>query len=233
MLRRVVLALIAALFLATPVLADPELPALDAQGMTAPLRPDQLDAAERAIYAGLAPGSDEARQFLYTRGFLRYARRVVDGRLPAADLPPLPARANWNRDLLSPQDADIVDQALDRKTAPFVASIRPRDALTISSPALPGVDGNGRSLPLRPDQLYPEERSTFADLSGDDARRFLHTRGFLRYCWLVVDGKLPPTQLPKLPARADWDRGFFTQQEYDEIVQVALGMSLTARLAPK
>ncbi len=235
MLRRAVLAFLPALLLPLSAkAADPELPALDAEGRTLPLRADQLDPAEREAYAGLATPSDDARQFLYTRGFLRYARLVADGKLPPANLPPLPLRANWNRKFLSQSEATgVLDVAIGMKlaTRPRMAAAAP---LTVHSPDLPGVDAEGRCLPLRVEQLRPEERTAYdrLDPSGDDARQFLFTRGFLRYAQLVVDGKMDPKTLPKLPARVDWDRQFLDQHESKEVLDVALGMSFYARMTP-
>lgn len=199
--------------------------------MVQPLRPDQLESDERTAYGRL--DADQARQFLYSLAFARYARLVASGALPPDQLPPLPIRANWNRSLLTSSDIQAVDRALELKLAPTVAAMKPREAMTLSSPDLPGVDADGRSLPLRPEQLTPEEKASYAGLSGDDARRFLHTRGFLRYCRLVIEEKLTPAALPKLPARSNWDRSYFTTQEYNEVVQVALGMSLVARMPPR
>ncbi|HSG35222.1 MAG TPA: hypothetical protein VLA37_11850, partial [Sphingomonadaceae bacterium] len=55
----------------------------------------------------------EATAFLHTRGFLRYARLVVDERLDPDQLPWLPADELWNRDYLSAEEAEqIVDIAL-------------------------------------------------------------------------------------------------------------------------
>lgn len=234
MLRRSVLALGAAAMVAGPALAaEDDLPGLDANGLTLPLRVDQLTPAERRIYDQLV--GDDAGRYLYTRGFLRYCQRVVDRRLPAADLPPLPIRDNWRRDFLSAAEATgVVDAALDMKLAPVRAGMSPRTPVTVSSPDLPGVDADGRSLPLRLDQLRPEERATYDQLdpSGEDARQFLFTRGFLRYAQLVVDAKMEPASLPMLPVRADWDRQFLSERERTEVVDVALGMSLVARMSP-
>lgn len=232
MLRRSVLALAAAAIAASPTLAaDDDLPGLDANGLTLPLRVDQLTPAERRIYAQLV--GDDGRRYLYTRGFLRYCQRVVDHRLQAADLPPLPIRDNWRRAFLSAAEATgVVDAALEMKLAPVRAGMAPRTPVTVSSPDLPGVDAEGRSLPLRLDQLRPEERAAYDQLdpAGDDARQFLFTRGFLRYAQLVVDTKLDPVSLPGLPARADWDRQFLSERERTEVLDVALGMSLVARM---
>jgi hypothetical protein len=92
------------------------LPPIGADGMIQPLTVNQLDPAERATYAALAPDSDSARKFLYTRGYLRYCRLVAAQTLPPLQLPPLPERSNWNRQFLSPDEATkILDLALGMK----------------------------------------------------------------------------------------------------------------------
>lgn len=97
---------------AGPALAQSDvLPGIDADGSTLPLTVDQLDPNERAIYATLS--ADDARRFLYVRGYLRYARLVVSRQMPPIELPALPARANWGRHLLTEEEArDVLDVAL-------------------------------------------------------------------------------------------------------------------------
>jgi hypothetical protein len=98
--------------------------------------------------------------------------------------------------------------------------------------ALPAVGADGMIQPLTVDQLDPTERETFATLSPDSdaARQFLYTRGYLRYCRLVVAQTLPPLELPPLPARSDWNRQFLSQDEAQGILDVALAMKMTARM---
>ena len=100
---------------------------------------------------------------------------------------------------------------------------------------LPGIDARGYTLPLTVDQLTPEERATFAGLppSGILARRFLYTRGYLRFCRLVVENKLAPLQLPDLPTEENWDRQFLSQDESRNVADVALGMKMFAQLRPR
>ena len=100
------------------------------------------------------------------------------------------------------------------------------------SDALPPVTADGRMSPLTVDQLDANERATFAGLApnSDDARKFLYTRGYLRYCRLVVAEKLPPLQLPLLPERTNWHRGFLNEHEAKSILDVALGMKMLARM---
>ncbi len=113
MLRLALLALLSILCLSPlapgSALAQSDvLPAIDADGSTLPLTVDQLDPNERAIYATL--NTDDARRFLYTRG---YARLVVSRQMPAIELPALPARANWGRHLLTEEEArEVLDVAL-------------------------------------------------------------------------------------------------------------------------
>lgn len=105
----------AVLMLPFAVSADPgtQLPPLDASGMTTPLTEAQLTPQERAIFATLPTGGEDRTRYLYTRGYLRYAQRVVSGQMPALSLPPLPARRNWNRAYLTAAEArDILDVAL-------------------------------------------------------------------------------------------------------------------------
>lgn len=96
---------------------------------------------------------------------------------------------------------------------------------------LPAVDADGYTRPLTADQLTPEERATYAQLpaGGDDARKFLYTRGFLRFCQLVIDHKLDPLDLPRLPARENWKRELLTEQEARNVLDLALGLKREAR----
>ncbi len=88
--------------------------------------------------------------------------------------------------------------------------------------------------PLRVDQLDADERATFATLvpGSADARKFLYSRGFLRFCRLVVDGELSPLDLPDLPERENWERLFLSEHERTNVLDVALGMHLVALLQP-
>jgi hypothetical protein len=242
MLRSGLFAAIAILCLG-PVAPSPAfaqaLPAISADGTMAPLTLDQLDADEQARFAALAPGSDAARQFLYTRGYLRYCRLVVAGTMPALQLPELPAVENWDRQFFSQDEINVLDAALGRKIVAMMGPPRPPpppiEPALVQTYGLPGVDAEGSSLPLAADKLTSEERAHFASLApeGADARRFLHVRGFLRYSRLVVDKKIDPRQLPDLPARENWDRRWLSQDEARDVLDVALAMSLTAELAPQ
>jgi hypothetical protein len=96
--------------------ADLALPPLDESGMTTPLTEAQLTPAEREVYNGLPPTGEDRTRYLYTRGYFRYAQRVVARQLEPLQLPPLPSRRNWNRGFLTPQEArDILDVALGMK----------------------------------------------------------------------------------------------------------------------
>ncbi len=108
----------------------------------------------------------------------------------------------------------------------------PALARVSQSQTLPAVDADGRTLPLTVDQLDPEERAHFVQLepASDDARRFLYTRGYLRYCHEVVAGRLPPLGLPTLPLRLNWNRRFLSDEEATNILDVALGMKYVARM---
>lgn len=216
------------------------LPTVDAQGQIGPLSIDQLDPDERVRFAQLSPGGADARRFLYTRGFLRYAQLVVGGQLAPVSLPELPAQENWDRRFFSQKEADnVIDVALGMRMAAMLAgteAARPRPAAVIADPGdrLPDIGPDRMIGPLRIDQLDPDERATFATLvpGSDDARKFLYTRGYLRFCRLVVDGNLRPLDLPDLPERENWDRRFFSEYEAKEVVDVALGRHLVAMLQP-
>jgi hypothetical protein len=95
---------------------------------------------------------------------------------------------------------------------------------------LPPLDVEGMVTPLALDQLESTERATYASLGEGDRRRFLYTRAFLRYCRAVVAEQIPPLQLPPLPTRANYSREFFSQEESQNIVDVAIGMKLYARM---
>ena len=185
---------------------------------TGPLTPQQLTSDERTQFDKLSAGSAEATKFLFTRGYLRYAKLVVAGSIQPADLPCLPARENWSRGYLTPDEAkNILDVALGRK---LVASMR------TDLPSAPAL------VLLRPEQLDLAEKAAFAKLpaGSDAARKFLYTRSFLRPCRKVVDRSLEPTQLPDLPRKEDWDRRYLSAVEGKEIVDVCLGMSMAAML---
>jgi hypothetical protein len=114
--------------------------------------------------------------------------------------------------------------------------VGPMGATPASSQAdvLPAVDAAGVMSPLTPDQLNPAERASFERLTpgSEDATQFLYTRGYLRFCHLVVDEKLAPLALPRLPARENWDRQFLSEEERRNVLDVALAMKLMARMAP-
>jgi hypothetical protein len=110
-----------------PALAQaPVLPALDASGMTLPLSVEQLDDFERPHYAQL--GDDDARRrFLYTRGYLRYARLVANREMAPIDLPPLPERINWGRQYLTADEArNVLDVALGMNMIAMMQAAQPR-----------------------------------------------------------------------------------------------------------
>jgi len=100
---------------------------------------------------------------------------------------------------------------------------------TAQSDVLPPIAADGRMTPLTVDQLSADERAVYATLNEDDARRYLFTRGYLRYARLVVSGDLPPLELPPLPARANWGRHLLSAEEATSILDVALGMKYVAR----
>lgn len=108
-------------------------------------------------------------------------------------------------------------------------------ALSLSSVAsaqsevLPTIAADGRMTPLTIGQLNADERAVYATLNEDDARRYLFTRGYLRYARLVVSGDLPPLELPPLPARVNWGRHLLSAEEATSILDVALGMKYVAR----
>lgn len=108
----------------------------------------------------------------------------------------------------------------------------PAAGLVTQARTLPALDAEGRTLPLTIDQLDPDERASFSRLSPDsaDARRFLYTRGFLRFCRLVLDEQLAPLDLPRLPIRDNWDRQFLSVDEATNILDVALGMKFYERM---
>jgi hypothetical protein len=236
---RLIVAAFAALFLieAAPAYAQADsLPPVDEQGSSGPLTIDQLTVEERAQYSTFAPDSVEARQFLYTRGFLRYCRLVVAGTLPPQQLPDLPARENWNRQFLTEDEAaNVVDVALGQTLVAMLSQgSSERPAARPATETLPAVGEDGLSSPLTIEQLDASERETFASFApeSDDARRFLYTRGYLRFCRLVAAGALRPLQLPDLPAEENWDRRFLSEEEGRNVVDVALGMMMVARLTP-
>lgn len=219
------------------VASSDDVPGLAADGTVLPLRASQLDASEQKTFATLPPSGDDARKFLYTRGYLRYSKRVVAGSLAPLQLPPLPARENWNRKFLSDDEATgIVDVAIARKLAaklppqPVVAAI---DPALFATHGLPAIAADGRAEPLTPGQLNADEKKTYASLpqGSAKAKQFLYVRGYLRFCRLVVAGTIAPLQLPSLPARENWNREHLSQSETHDVLDVALAMKISARLS--
>lgn len=239
------LAVAATLSGAVPSAAEPAaatgpelvLPAIGPDGLTPPLTADQLTPTEQAAYAGLQPDSADARQYLYTRGYLRYCKQVVDGTRPALELPSLPKRENWNRKFLSADEANkVVDVALGQKIAarlPPQPVVAPIDPALIASNNLPPIDADGAMQPLKTDQLTADEKAVFATLEpgSTKATQYLYVRGYLRYCRLVIAGTIQPLQLPKLPARANWNREHLSTTEATDVLDVALGMKFAARMS--
>lgn len=215
------------------------LPGVSSDGLTLPLTAEQLTADERKTYAALAPGSADARQFLYTRGYLRYCKQVVDGALAPLDLPSLPKRENWSRKFLTKDEAaNVVDVALERSIAASVPpkpTAPPVDLALIAAHGLPGLEADGTTQPLRAEQLTADEKTAFASLEpgSTKAKQYLYVRGYLRYCRLVISGTIKPLQLPELPARANWSREHLSEAEAKKVLDVALGMKLVAWMSAK
>lgn len=209
------------------------LPAVGADMKMAPLKPDQLGADEKARFARLKPGSPEATKFLHTRGFLRYAKLVADKKLELKAFPDLPEREHWDRAYLSAAEGKIVDLALGIKIASELKPYTPQQALAATA-ELPAVDADENMAPLTPQQLSEAERKKFDQLPANspEATKFLYTRGFLRYAKLVADRKIEPLRLPKLPARENWNRAYFSPDEAKNIIDVALAMQMIAMMKP-
>lgn len=225
------LAVIAALLSIAPLSAHAQadlLPPVDAGGLSGPLSLNQLTSEERARYNALPSGGDEARQFLYTRGFLRYSRLVIDGNLPPQDLPGLPEQENWDRQFLSAEESVVVETALHR----FLLSGRTptRSRAQPATDTMPAVDAAGMLAPLAVAQLDAAERTTYSTLApgSHESRQFLYTRGFLRYCRLVTNGFLDPRDLPDVPEPGNWNRQFLSTDERT-IVDRAVMRHLTAQ----
>lgn len=113
-------------------------------------------------------------------------------------------------------------------------------ALTLLAP-VPGtaaasdptpIGQDGMISPLRLEQLTGEEQAFVRGrgLEGENLTRYLYTRAYLRFCQQVVAGARPPLELPPLPLRRNYDRGYLSEAEGRDIVDVAIGRKLTARL---
>ena len=113
-----------------------------------------------------------------------------------------------------------------------LALIWPQAVMAQAGTELPVVGSDCMMAPLSPQQLTALEKSSFSALAAGspEASKFLYTRGYLRFARLVVSGNLPPLQLPCLPARSNWDRTYLTEDEAHNVVDVALGMKMLARL---
>lgn len=204
-----------------------DLPLVGADRVMAPLTRQQLDSSERQAFGKLQPGSVEAAKFLHTRGFLRYARLVANKQLEPAKLPALPARSHWDRKYLSAAEGKIVDTALGLSMAEKVRPL-PAQGPVAETAVLPAIDDQENMAPLKIEQLSRAERQAFAKLApgSPEATKFLYTRGFLRYAKLVVDKKVEPARLPRLPARENWDRRYLSAEEIKTILDPALAMQL-------
>lgn len=87
-----------------------DLPAVVDKVMQRPA-PEQLDESDRAAFAQMAPDSDAARRFLYTRVYYRYCRLVTELKVPASSLPLLPSDENLDERYLSPAEIRTIEVA--------------------------------------------------------------------------------------------------------------------------
>lgn len=179
------------IFLAQAAVAQPV-----PQRVVQPLAPSQLAAEEQAAFNRLAPGSEDAARYLYTRTFFRDCRLVVDLKKPALDLPVLEG-SKFSEAYLSVEERAACSAAIRLYFAALSARRPQRSAIPVNLPELPPVTAGSMAL-LTPSQLYPDERARFDALApgSEAARRFLYTRGFIRYCQYVADGRVSGGDLP-------------------------------------
>lgn len=112
----------------------------------------------------------------------------------------------------------------------LLAPLSPAVAAPASDPTPIGQDG--MIAPLTPEQLTAEEQAFVRsrNLAGENLTRYLYTRAYLRFCQQVIQGTRAPLDLPPLPLRRNYDRGYLSPEEGRDIVDVAIGRKLTARL---
>ncbi len=118
--------MVVALGTGNPQTARPQ--PLLAEGYTPPLTVPQLNPnlmitlvgmprlSERAIYDTLTT-DDDRRRYLYSRGYFRWCRDVIQNDVLPRNLPRLPKRTDWNRAFLEDQAeaVNILDVALGMK----------------------------------------------------------------------------------------------------------------------
>lgn len=166
------------------------------QRVVQPLAPSQLTAEEQLAFGRLTPGSEEAGRYLYTRTFHRDCRLVVDLKKPPLELPLLEG-TKFSEAYLSAEERASCATAVRLFFRALSARRPTRSATPPNLPGLPPVT-NASMAPLTPSQLYPEERAKFDALApgSEAAQRFLYTRGFIRYCQFVADGRVQAGDLP-------------------------------------
>ncbi len=185
-----------------------------------PLEPSQLTREEQLAFGRLAPGSEDAGRYLYTRTFYRDCRLVADLKKPALDLPML-ERSKFSEDHLTVEERATCASAVRLYLAALSARRPTRSATPPTLPGLPAVT-NGAMALLEPGQLDPEERTAFGALTPDSeaARRFLYTRGFVRYCRVVAEGRVQAGDLPIVDGKS-MDNAYVSPAE-TEICRTAL-----------
>lgn len=95
-----------------------------AAGLCAPalaLTPRDLTPDEQQLYQKVQANPNAAKNFLAAREYVRKAKGVVDGAVPAASLPSKPA--GFSSRYLLAGDADIIDQAVTLSVAAMAQSL--------------------------------------------------------------------------------------------------------------
>lgn len=151
-------------------------PAMDAAQM---LTPADLTPQELTYYKQLSDPADE-KHFIATRSYERLCQRVVDRKLPPTQLPEKPL--DFSAKYLLPAEANVINRAI-------ALSLNPKAVFLEMSTA----------QILKPADFTPTELAFYKTLTDGAAARFLETRSYARLCKLVVDNKLPASQLPDKP----------------------------------
>ena len=150
------------------------------------LRPADLTPVEMDQYRTLDPAA--AKDFIATRSYVRLCSRVVDGTLPAMQLPARPA--GFKADDLLGEDPTVINRAL----ADYLVA---RDSPDHS--ARPAWREMTSAQMLRPADLTAEEADYYKTLDPAAAKGFVLTRSYVRLCRRVLDHTLAAQQLPDKP----------------------------------
>lgn len=156
------------------------------------LRPADLTPVEMDQYRTLDPAA--ATDFIAARSYVRLCWRVVEGTLPAMQLPARPS--GFKVDYLLGEDPTVINRAL----ADYLVA---RDSPDHS--ARPKWVEMTSAQMLRPADLTAEEADDYKTLDPADAKGFILTRSYVKLCRRVLDHTLAAQELPDKPVGFSYD----------------------------